>query len=491
MNLFLKACGADGPLLLNVGGKDWVFPRPFLVIGRDPRADFVLDHPDVSRRHAYLQLIDGHLFCFDLGSRTGIQWDDGGTTRAGWLDQHRGIRIGPYSIGLSVVGSDAGDEGEMPVDRPNPLDTHFPDAPVLMETTLESRKGVVKRDGITVHRVSRVLSLVGRSPGCVPYLYDPSVSWLHCSLVRTPLGIWVVDLLGRGGIAINGVNVRFARLADGDELGVGYHLIRARLDNPAAFPARRDGMTARGTALSLPMGDPGPTTPGFPQPSWPSAGPHPSATSRVIAQASRPAPLSPFVERVSALAEQVPAEVGVSNASLMTVMNQFGQQQQQMLEQFLQSLLAMFQMTGSVHRGEQESIRRELGQLCKLTEDLGAVRAELSALRSSLHDRARPGAAPAAGPALQGDGTLVSPSGRDRDPVAKATAPAGARPPSVDPGRLAGVAGDRPADGPEAPQGDFYDWLSRRMETLQTEQQSRWQNLMNLVMGRQHGGATQ
>jgi hypothetical protein len=28
------------------------------------------------------------------------------------------------------------------------------------------------------------------------------------------------------------------------------------------------------------------------------------------------------------------------------------------------------------------------------------------------------------------------------------------------------------------------------METLQSEQQSRWQNLMKLVLGRQHGGAT-
>src|SRR4051794_9957635 len=87
---FLDACGSTGPLRLVVRGPgasgDEVrsFPRPFAVVGRDGAADLVLDHPEVGRRHAYLQLIAGRLFCADLRSRTGTRWD-GGPRTMGWI----------------------------------------------------------------------------------------------------------------------------------------------------------------------------------------------------------------------------------------------------------------------------------------------------------------------------------------------------------------------------------------------------------------------
>jgi hypothetical protein len=187
-------------------------------------------------------------------------------------------------------------------------------------------------------------------------------------------------------------------------------------------------------------------------------------------------PLSPIVEREIGLGTPVPAEITIMNASLMSVMNQFGQQQQQMLEQFLQTMMSMFQMSNSIHREGQDSIRRELGNLCKLSEELNEVRAELASLRSSTTN-----ATP------QTNGRTVLANGRERRPSLErpspeAKSPADSRADPADPARL--------ADGSPAPQGDFYDWLSHRMETLQSEQQSRWQNLMNLVLGRQHGGAT-
>ena len=37
----------------------WTLDQPHALIGRDPRADLVLDHEQVSRRHAYLQQIEG------------------------------------------------------------------------------------------------------------------------------------------------------------------------------------------------------------------------------------------------------------------------------------------------------------------------------------------------------------------------------------------------------------------------------------------------
>jgi predicted component of type VI protein secretion system len=54
--------------------------------------------------------------------------------------------------------------------------------------------------------------------------------------VLTPLGLWVVDLFGKGGISVNSTPVRSARLEDGDCLQVGNFVIRARYLQPA--PAR-------------------------------------------------------------------------------------------------------------------------------------------------------------------------------------------------------------------------------------------------------------
>ena len=42
---------------------------------------------------------------------------------------------------------------------------------------------------------------------------NDSVSRVHCSLVRTPGGVWVVDLHGQGGTKIKGHSVEYARLA--------------------------------------------------------------------------------------------------------------------------------------------------------------------------------------------------------------------------------------------------------------------------------------
>ena len=103
--LFLKACGLSDShaFALEVEGPgegevvSRTFKRPFALIGRDPNADLVLDHALVSSRHAYLQVIAGRVYCVDLGSRSGVDWEKG-PERSGWVDQTWGICIGPYRI---------------------------------------------------------------------------------------------------------------------------------------------------------------------------------------------------------------------------------------------------------------------------------------------------------------------------------------------------------------------------------------------------------
>src|SRR5438270_12338910 len=60
---FWSDCGGAEPLVLEVSGPDQPKPervalrRPFAVVGSRAHSDLRLDGPDVSRKHAYLQLI--------------------------------------------------------------------------------------------------------------------------------------------------------------------------------------------------------------------------------------------------------------------------------------------------------------------------------------------------------------------------------------------------------------------------------------------------
>ena len=72
------------------------------------------------------------------------------------------------------------------------------------------------------------MSLIGSASGCKFRLTDPSVSRFHGSLLRTSAGLWIVDLLGQGGITVNEVPLRFSHLADGDLLGIGRYQIRVQ-----------------------------------------------------------------------------------------------------------------------------------------------------------------------------------------------------------------------------------------------------------------------
>ena len=75
-------------------------------------------------------------------------------------------------------------------------------------------------------RLNRVLSLVGRSARCRVRLPDVSVSCVHCSVVATPKGVWVVDLLSREGTRLRNEPIQLARLEEGDTLEVGNYRLR-------------------------------------------------------------------------------------------------------------------------------------------------------------------------------------------------------------------------------------------------------------------------
>ncbi len=126
MEWFRDACGLSGPLALKCQDQgrasdtatSYRLDGPFALIGRDPRSDLVLPSAQVSRRHAFLQVVGGGLFCIDLDSRTKLRWAGEDEPRVhGWLDPGREVRIGPYAIRWE--GSDS--RSQQPSGSPVPL----------------------------------------------------------------------------------------------------------------------------------------------------------------------------------------------------------------------------------------------------------------------------------------------------------------------------------------------------------------------------------
>src|SRR5207253_7269996 len=107
LELFRRACGLSRPLSLecevfgepDVGPTQHEFDAPFVLIGRDSRSDLVLNHPQISRRHAFFQAIAGRVFCVDLESRTNLYWEGESDPRTrGWLGHGRRLAVGPYRL---------------------------------------------------------------------------------------------------------------------------------------------------------------------------------------------------------------------------------------------------------------------------------------------------------------------------------------------------------------------------------------------------------
>ena len=387
MKLFLNTCGLDDSLQLVVESASLKEPelrllhQPFAVIGRDPRSDVLLDHAEVSRRHVYLQMIEGRAFWIDLESRTGSR-DEKKFQKFGWLEGVHTLCVGPYVIRRFANDSQTArnsQDDELPGDTP--LIAQAYSRRPLPEVTLEFLNGPSQSTSWPVHRV---MSLIGSASGCKFRLTDPSVSRFHGSLLRTPAGVWIVDLLGKGGITVDEVPTRFHRLVDGEVLGIGrYQLrIRCRLKDQGSGNGLSD--LARSTLVARPSRqNHALTTLKFPGWAASASAFETGAQGAKEAQFPQPAqPVSSFpnVEIISSDSSfPFPsAQSGLTESVLVPLVNQFGLMQQQMFDQFQQAMAMMVQMFGTMHRDQMEVIRAELDRLHELTDEFHALKEELA-----------------------------------------------------------------------------------------------------------------
>jgi hypothetical protein len=91
-------------------------------------------------------------------------------------------------------------------------------------------------NGASVQRVPEGWSRIGRSAAAEIQLDDPTVSRRHAVIVRTPAAeLRVMDDRSLNGVFVNGEQVEWGSLTDGDELAVGRY--RLHVIDTTASPA--------------------------------------------------------------------------------------------------------------------------------------------------------------------------------------------------------------------------------------------------------------
>jgi pSer/pThr/pTyr-binding forkhead associated (FHA) protein len=459
--------------------------------------DLMLDHRRVSRRHAYFQVVAGRLFCLDLGSRTGIEWDNG-SKESGWLDAGRKVSIGTFTIWQQMPASN---EFQVRSDDQQRAETEG----VSSSYGIDFVNSAGRQPPL---RLGHSLALVGSSPECRVRLPYNDVSKAHCALLRSPAGIWVVDLLGDGGTYVNNTHVKFSRLDDGDELRVGKHVLKFRFDmfskpsfspvGEESLPSTEDTSSSQIRALSVAK----------PRLHVPRTVPEPEMPSDLIPTELRTLPAVPSmsagtmattwsypsVEVQSALGTQL---AGINQAELVQalmqpMMQQFGLMQQQMYEQFHQAMMSMFQSFGAAHREQMDELRDEIDEVRRLTQELHDLQTEAALAQGRATPAPSPGPSSSPSPTRSpapsptSNTTAIASRYGSQAPVPPIPDPtARSRPkPSL---TLPGTVAASKVDSDEIPfrkspikptNADVHSTLTDRIASLQSERQSRWQKIL-------------
>jgi pSer/pThr/pTyr-binding forkhead associated (FHA) protein len=335
--------------------EDVLVERPWAVIGGDARCDIHLPHPDVSQRHAYLQIVDSRILCCDLGSRTGTHASREIRARS-WMTAREPVYVGPYSVRPSdnefvPLGKCDATEiaaGAPPTDRPPAF---------LYVANADNPAGRPK-----VFRIKQPVTLVGWSQTCNLRLRHSTVGRVHCSLVWTPAGLWVVDLLGPEGTSVNDGLVEFACLEEGDELTIGRFQVRVAYGEPPAHGNDADRAPACLAPAPIVVPDPLAESPARsigPPPRNESGGSAPSLAA-VAAQSS------PLVEPAPELGEfrpvplALPPTHALGDSVAQALREQFAAMQQRLVDHTQQMLGEMARVVSEMQTRQLNLIRDEL-----------------------------------------------------------------------------------------------------------------------------------
>lgn len=548
---FAKSCGQVSPLSLKVtsvkGDKTAkiVVNKPFAFIGSNLHCDVNLPNPAVSKRHVYLQLIGGRLYCIDQASREGIFWGER-QRLFGWLDLGQSLRVGPYEVML-VEGAGAEDcsareatnQGPILVEAEKP---ELPQASVQINETL-------------IFPLHRQLTIIGSSKYCHLELDHQDVSRVHASLLRTHDGKhWIIDLMSRTGVKVNGIRCQVSPLKDGDVIKIGNYSTSFKLKSlvlSETSPQPVVEVSVPTQAVVKKSEDEAPAEPFLP----PAVQELPTlAEIEPVKQAPSPAvpvPLPPLVSlspcslvpeppkeiatSASAPADPPPAPakegelIGPNSGSLVptregrlrkrkrrpvraqlahspaemqlvtTILQQMQQMQQEMFHQVRMSMEMVSDHVEKMQANQRESVRQELTELRQLSQELVALKEQLNRPAANVRSivshvsslaKGRMRGIPSVSPVRV---ATVSRRLRSEAPPSRTS-------PQIDEQErteavAAEVLGLQPTPAPaketfepdpiiEPAGAHSHAWITQRVASLEKERQSRWQRIVAKIIGR-------
>lgn len=324
---FFEACGGVQSISLsthlwdNPAAADrHVFRKPFCIIGRTKASDLVIPDPMACYRHIYVQLISGRWFFINLAmiSKSAVVR---GQPESGWFDIDRQLKVGSHVVTRVATVGEANGPVQFALAKAAPA----VDLPFFNLEILNRAQG--SREPLSFQYCAPI-TLIGANAGCDLFLSDESVSKVHCSLVLTPQGLWVVDLLGRGGVFVDGNRGICTQVHDGTILQIGRFRLRVRFDSSRMMATRPDN---RDSTRSAPLLVPGAVT-----------------------------------------GESLP------NGALLTLIGQLAEMQNQFLEQSRLQMQWMADMMAHVGRAHQESARRDFLRFEEITQELREIKTQLA-----------------------------------------------------------------------------------------------------------------
>ncbi|MEW4530559.1 FHA domain-containing protein [Maioricimonas sp. JC845] len=236
LDMLRHATGADRPLRFALQGPaggppDYIeLDRPYALVGRSPQCDIHIDSKEIAYRHAYIQVYAQRVWCVDLFSAGGVVWD--GPPTHGWLSPEHKLKIGKYTLQLFDDGWKF--DGSLPA--PTDLKPHKMSQPEFGGFPKVDLELLNKQFGGHSWPINRILTLLGRDDRCRITCTDREISRVHCGLLMLPSGLWAINMLGRGGIAVNGRQRECTLVGNGHELSFGPYNIRAVYRQGEASP---------------------------------------------------------------------------------------------------------------------------------------------------------------------------------------------------------------------------------------------------------------
>ena len=215
-----------------------------LLIGRLADADVHIDHPEVSRRHAIVEVSpDGHTLLTDLGSVNGT-YIGGRRITTVRLTPGTAIHLGPGTASPVLTVRTAASESAGSAESSEAVECAEP-----------AGSGADRGPAHVVPQTADGTVTIGRSEDNTLTIDDLQASRHHARATRDGDGFWIEDLGSLNGTYVNGHPVTAAYLGPRDLLTIGQRHFRVEDGTLVMTRQRREvSLSAHGLRVVLPGG---------------------------------------------------------------------------------------------------------------------------------------------------------------------------------------------------------------------------------------------